>query len=88
LACSLRGDSLKSAPEAGKALMPVPLEKISACGDIFWPVAYTHRKFSLTLDGWRRWDWQDDFRGDPPGLPDLDPVDDHQKWPGVPSCPA
>jgi hypothetical protein len=33
------------------------------------------------LDGWRRWDWQDDFRGDPPVLPDLDPVDDHQKWP-------
>ena len=33
------------------------------------------------LDGWRRWDWQDDFRGDPPLLPDLDPVDDHQKGP-------
>jgi hypothetical protein len=34
------------------------------------------------LDGWRRWDWQDNFRGDLPVLPDLDPVDDHQKWPG------
>jgi hypothetical protein len=39
----------------------------------------------LRLDGWRRWDWQDDFRGDPPLLPDLDPVDDRQKmaWASV-----
>ena len=34
------------------------------------------------LDGWRRWDWQDNFRGDLPVRPDLDPVYDHQKWPG------
>jgi hypothetical protein len=33
------------------------------------------RQYCLMLDGWRRW-------GDPPVLPDLDPVDDHQKWPG------
>lgn len=34
------------------------------------------------LDGCRRSDWQDDFRGDLPVLSDLDSVDDHQKWPG------
>jgi hypothetical protein len=36
----------------------------------------------LILGVWGRWDWQDDFRGGPPVLSDLDPVDDHQKWLG------
>jgi aldehyde dehydrogenase (NAD+) len=60
------------------------------CGRQTSPVPYTnvpghgrHEHLDcLMLDGWRRWDWQDDFRGDLPVLPDLDPVDDHQKWPG------
>jgi len=38
IACA-SGDFAKPASEAGQAHMPVPLMKISACSDSFWPVA-------------------------------------------------